>query len=502
MPIHLLDLPPELLVHIFYSLDLPAFTALLATNRRVKSIIDDSALLQYQRAARAACVEDNPRNGNLTSAQKLTALQRWQHAFTALHPSSIRTVPMDEFPIQNSYSLSGGRFVMTEADEMSLRWTSLADIEPAWKRLEIGEHIVEFGLADDLLVVISSSNPHDALDHGVKLRLYEMPSHTPHPMAQESIILLPQHRAGPFYTVDVCGPRLSILFDCLQPGNDEETFTTRLVVYDWKRNHLLMDISGDYSVAMFVSADTMLLAQIDTLQLWDISGGVESVDAPKISLKLSQLKAPGTYDISGIESHRSSPSHRPFQAAFADSILALDVEIAMDDDDDDDDFAELLLVVPRRALGQLIQSTNRQPGNELSWKEWGPPIARWLDASTFRLDDWQTITHGQRCAFVSYGCLRIYDFNPYAYRRALKGPDQVCMMSTEAGVWKEGSDIQSGIFGEEIVSQLGYTISVLDSELAMDVNYDGVLMGEEWIVGINDTTHFEGKFSLDVWHMG
>lgn len=73
--IHLLDLPPELLAVILSSLNLPALTACLATDRQLKSIIDRSALLQYQIAAQSACVDDNPRDVKKKSAQRLTALR-------------------------------------------------------------------------------------------------------------------------------------------------------------------------------------------------------------------------------------------------------------------------------------------------------------------------------------------------------------------------------------------------------------------------------------------
>jgi hypothetical protein len=76
----------------------------------------------------------------------------------------------------------------------------------------------------------------------------------------------------------------------------------------------------------------------------------------------------------------------------------------------------------------------------------------------------------------------------------------------------------SELFGEQVCSQLGYVAT----ESREETTCNGIMMDEEWIVGINvrlysypvpgkptyfdddiqDTTHSDGKFSLEVWHLG
>ncbi|KAJ7771460.1 hypothetical protein B0H16DRAFT_1513618 [Mycena metata] len=501
MSIHLLDLPPEILVLIFSHLNLPTLAACLGTNRRVKYIIDGSALLQYRRAAQAACVEDNPWNTSLTSTEKLMALQKRQTAFTELRPSSIRTIPMDEFPIRNTYALCGGIFLMTEADEMSLRWFSLAMIEPVWQRLELKEAILEFALAvpeDDLLVVMSSSTGSDA---AVKLRLYEFSTQSPHPMAREAVIFLPKLlRPDPHFELDICGSRLSLLTHLV---NDEGSSIARLLVYDWKRNRLLMDISGKYSTAIFLSHDTILLTPHDPalFELWTIPDSAQSLAGPALTLRLPEVKS-GFWVISRVESnpkaHGSASSCQPFDTSFTDSILTFHI-VLFDEGSD----KTMLLIVSRRGLCQhLPQSADEEHGKTLLWGEWGPKIARWLDADSFGLDGWPPVTHGQRCAFVlDTGSLVLYDFNPYTHRRILqdwgnKPFHQVG--STIVDVSKEGDSSMEfmEVCKEKVISQLGYVVS----ETA--VEFGGVMIDDEWIVGINDMIDADGKFSLDVWHLG
>lgn len=152
----LLSLPPEILIHILVSLDLRALIACIAATRRLKSIIDGSVLLQYRLATLAACVEDNPWNTDLTSAQKLVTLQKRQTAFAELLPSSVHIIQMDSFPIRTSYMLSGGIFAMIEFEGKALRWVSLASVAPIWERLELDEYILEFGIAAPEVIVFVS----------------------------------------------------------------------------------------------------------------------------------------------------------------------------------------------------------------------------------------------------------------------------------------------------------------------------------------------------------
>ncbi|KAF8191572.1 hypothetical protein K438DRAFT_1970556 [Mycena galopus ATCC 62051] len=108
MSIHLLDLPSEILILILSSLDLLSLISCIATNRRLKAVIDGSVLLQYRLAAQAACVDANSGNMHMTSTERLVSLQKRQNAFAELLPTSIHTISMNDFPVGNIYTLSGG----------------------------------------------------------------------------------------------------------------------------------------------------------------------------------------------------------------------------------------------------------------------------------------------------------------------------------------------------------------------------------------------------------
>ncbi|KAJ7184444.1 hypothetical protein C8R46DRAFT_1064088 [Mycena filopes] len=496
MPI-LLDLPPEILILIFSSLDLPALTSCLATNRHVKSIIDGSTLLQYRLAALAACVEDNPGNTDIDSAHKLAALQRRQKHFTELRPASARTVEVDL--VIRTYSLSGGVFVATERDSGILKWISLLTKEPVLQRLEVHGYVQDMVLAvpeDDLLAIVLASNPAGPV---VELCFYEMSTQSAHRMARKAVIKVPipgediEHTA-----LDVCGSKLSLLIDYDSDWN----ITSHLLIYDWKQGHLLMDIRGEYKTTTFLSPDVILLVQesAGTLELWSIPGNVAQDILPRVSLKLPQLADGGTYEISSLESNPKGPtplfSREPFHASFADSIIVLEVCILLDDGPEE---AVFDLVLPRSALLQLLPLPGEYE-KELLWGEWGPPISQWLGRSIS--DNWAPVICGQRYVNVEPDSrIRLLDFNPHTHRKLTTTSDAtgedttVCTDSGEAIQRVDGLTL--GIFAEKLSPQLGCVVAHASERTV----YNGVLLDEKCIVGIKDTMFVDGKLSFDIWDL-
>ncbi|KAF7353785.1 F-box domain-containing protein [Mycena venus] len=501
---HFLDLPSEILILIFHFLDLPSLIACIATNRRVKSIIEGSALLQYRLATQAACVEDNPCGDTTISiARRLAALNERQTAFLELVPSSIRTIQMDDFPILDTYALSGGIFVMTESPtKQSLRWISLASIReqaPVWERLELDEHILEFTLAvpeDDLLVVLSSTlsldvhpPPSDAV---LKLRFYEMSTGFAHRNAQDPVIIVPiAVTADPTFEVDICGPKVSLLmqrFDAPGPN--------RLLVYDWKKGQLQMDLADEHSTAVFLSADSILLTNErgGALELWTIPDVPERIAGPQISLKLPQLPNHHEYILGKVEynpkGNHALASQRPFYSPLAHSVVILTIDIMRYDVEDDPD-SGVCLFIPRRALLEQTSACENH-GEERLWAEWGPLISWWFSTSSILLDEWPTIACGQRSVFLTPDRhILLLDFNPYTWKRTLleqaQRKDSTVVPATGQFDFGLSSKLNSvdevaslGPLGEQTHSRLGCV-----AKLSLEpTTWDGVIMNEEWILGI------------------
>ncbi|KAJ7042114.1 hypothetical protein C8F04DRAFT_1252579 [Mycena alexandri] len=490
-PILLLDLPPEILILIFYHLDLPTLTACLATNRRVKSIIDGSTLLQYRLAAQAACVEDNPWNTKVDSAHKLLALQRREAAFTELVPTSICSVELDDIDLDACrYALSGGVFAMMALDTRVLRWLSLATTEPVFQQLEFPGYLQDLALAipeDDLLVVVLSPDPLEgqlAFEVAVELRFYEMSTQSAHRMARDHVIPVSISGASsPVFEIETFGPNVFLLVDYFDSAEDTEVAADlrHLFIYDWKLGCLLKSFDN-YSTAIFLSPDVILLAQMvsGTFELWAISEG--TVSGPDISLKLPALTKPGKYEILAIESNPKGyvSSQEPFRPSFDDSSVGFDIVLQFEDESVED----LLLVISRRALLQLLPAAEER-GKVLLWRDWGPPISHWPDNPDGPLSDWPTTICGHRCALVGpAGHIRLADFNPYSYKKFLQAErDDPGVGLTTAVVSVRDKDrlIGAGLFGEEVRANLGYL--VIESWTTRHL-YIGIFVGENSIAGL------------------
>ncbi|KAF7353786.1 hypothetical protein MVEN_01064100 [Mycena venus] len=498
MTIHFLDLPSEILVLILHFLDLTSLIACIAINRRVKSVIDGSAWLQYRMAAQAACVEDNPGNTYMTSTERSFSLQKRQTAFAELLPSSVGTIQMDNFPVLNSYALSGGIFVMTESNKKALRW----------ERLELDEYILDFALAvpeENLLLVLSSNAPLDVnplpTNPVLKLRLYEMSTGSAHRGAQEPVIIVPIAVVGSLeIELDICGPKVFILTMIIE-NHDIAMQSSRILVYDWKKGRLQMDLADNYSTAVFLSTDVILLANETrgSLELWAIPNVPERISGPEISLQLPQVADHRLYCIFRVDSNpkgnHMSASHQPFHSSFVDSIVALKMTALHQDETEVQD---MYLIFPRRALLQKMSSTENR-GEKRLWADWGPSISRWVPTS-ISTREWPTITCGQRCVFLMPDrSILLLDFNPHTRKRTLfregeQNDDHfISLLPSELDFMNK-----LALCGAQVLSGAEYVAK----KPREATTWDGVMMDEEWIVGIKDTTESDGKFSLEIWHLG
>jgi hypothetical protein len=129
-----------------------------------------------------------------------------------------------------------------------------------------------------------------------------------------------------------------------------------------------------------------------------------------------------------------------------------------------------------------ISGTRPEP---LIWSEWGPPITRWFDSDDIATE-YVTSTCGQRWVQISAGArlnpspIRILDFNPYHVRRLGLGY-QMETSTSNIRVQSSRELLQSsGLFEEEVWSELPYVECVSKEQF----DYDDVMVDEERIVGL------------------
>jgi hypothetical protein len=226
-------------------------------------------------------------------------------------------------------------------------------------------------------------------------------------------------------------------------------------------------------------------AQSGALELWTIQDVPERIVAgPEMSLKLPQLPEHWEYHVTRATSNPKGndalASQLPFHSSFVDSLVLLHVILV---NEDAQDVHDMFLAIPRRGLLQQIPSDENSPKERL-WAGWGPPICRWFDR--FFIDEWSTIICGLRCAFLTPDrSILLFDFNPYTYKKALleKVKGNVEEPTTGPYVSLSSSEFlhEPGLFNEQVHSRLTYKMIQSREKTA----YSGLMMDEEWIVGIN-----------------
>ncbi|KAK7035876.1 F-box domain-containing protein [Favolaschia claudopus] len=495
----LLNLPSEILTLVLLPLDLRSLISCSETSRHVKAVIDGSPLLQYRLASQIACVEYiPPENTHVTSSDRISALAKLQNGFEELRPSSTHTVQMDNCPIMHSYGLAGGIFAMTEPARKAFRTLSLASIDiqpPAWERLELSEYIYDFGLdpEQDLLVIISSvlhpDNPPPP-DTGFNLRFYRLSTLSPHEEAP-ALIMLPSTSIVDWidFEVDCCEDKVAVTVFFLHGSVDH------LLVYDWKTGELCLDLTDDdsYSACTFLSRDVLLLGKRSgTLDLWAFGRSPDYVCEREVSLLLPPLPPGLLYFPMRLEYSPKGQCYkgqqsRKFRASYAESVVALRITCEMEEDRSLS--KDWIVILSRKTLLQHLQSPENR-GVHLLWEQWGPSTSRWLpcdsDASG-RI--WPTVICGQRLIILRHGgFIQLLDFNQYRWRKSLANGNATDRQDEDADEDQDGlGDVR-----------LGY-ISKISQQ---SVDWKGVMLDDEWIVGINDTTDTDGKFSLEIWRFG
>lgn len=163
----LLDLPPELLVHILLGLppnDIVSSAQLV--NRYLHNLIQESSPLQYHIETKYAGVEDNPQS-TMVAAERLDVLRRSQHAWSDFVVGKRVNLPV-RHRSSGLYDLTAGVYVLGELGDNNenyptpaLRYTNLHVDQgnKPWARISVGRNIIDFGLAireHDLIALVTT----------------------------------------------------------------------------------------------------------------------------------------------------------------------------------------------------------------------------------------------------------------------------------------------------------------------------------------------------------
>ncbi|KAJ7184400.1 hypothetical protein C8R46DRAFT_1063955, partial [Mycena filopes] len=249
-----------------------------------------------------------------------------------------------------------------------------------------------------------------------------------------------------------------------------------------------------------------------TLELWTIPDEGATALSPRISLRLPRLMKPnGTYAVKAVESNPKGPGsvslNEPFHSSFADSVILFQICISVNNDSAVSD-----LVLPRRGLLELLPPVE-ESGKELLWREWGPPLAHWVERYGYGAV-WLPIICGQRRAFAHPrpGRIRMLDFNPYSHKRLARiqghtaGEGLTHTIHSPLGEpFQDANRLNRDLFGERVSLQLPCVVA----DSPQETLYSAVLLDEKWIVAIKGSTEVDEddpeemyhRVSLEVWHL-
>ncbi|KAJ6588506.1 hypothetical protein B0H19DRAFT_1248157 [Mycena capillaripes] len=506
----LLDVPPELLVHILSFLPIDALHECRQASRFLFDFINTSIELKYKMATEVAGVSDNP-SAPIPISDRLIKLQARETAFEDVDPSWRLSIPVTFTP-SGLYELSGGKFWLGEHQRTALRYIELPS-EPAeedappveWRRIPLpssNSKIIDFGLAIDEhdLIVIATFTPTGVLeDNGeleglVKLEFLTVSApHSQHPQVRGPIDVQNSSWGMPNVILEIVGDHLVFVVGYAYATGDDRP-EDRFYVYEWKTGKLKLEISAEgrtYFGAVFLSPEVIMLPNTTTatLELWSISSGQTT---PTLTLHLPRL-VPGVRIRTMTSRGEPNPAvslrkdrRVPFHSSVEDSIIVFHINFPGPGPGLGPLF---LLFIHRRSLLTLLAT--HTAGDTCSYAEWGPDICRWVNAAGLVMD-WITTTSGQRCILLPMRLptsLILLDFNPY---KAHANPSH-CIPP------EDDPFVDYGIFAEPVGSRLPCHVRGSNEQFS---SYSGVSLDDARVIAFRRNSLFRQISAVDIFYFG
>ncbi|KAJ7165015.1 hypothetical protein C8R46DRAFT_1097901 [Mycena filopes] len=510
----LLDVLPELLVHIFSFLSNDDICSIRLTSRYLSNFIASSVELRYQVARGVEHVTDNPASP-VPISERLTRLNAQTRAFLEMQPSLVcsTTVP---FLAAGLYELSGGQLWLGEFERQALRYMVLPT-EPAakgsppipWERIALASErsvIIDFGLAIDEhdLVILATFTPtrqstpvvlkRGLVESGlVKLEFLTVSfPHVPHPQARGSIEVGTSQWGLPNVIIECVGDFL-VFVVAYASTPYESRVDDHVYVYNWKTSALLWETTAEgwtYFGAVFLSTDVLLLPNTTTatLEIWLLTAGQT---APALTLHLPRL-VPGMTIRTMTARGEPNPSvsgrrnrNVPFHSSAEDSIILFHLIFPAAPGHLRPEF---IFFVHRRALLALL--AGNQGEEKVNYADWGPDICRWINTEGV-VTDWITTTSGQRCVILPIHhaptSFILFDFNPHTVRA-----------STSRIPPEDDPFVDYGLFGEPVGSRLPVHVARTREKTSA---YSGVSMDDQRIIAFKRNELRQVK-EIDVYYFG
>ncbi|KAG6825958.1 hypothetical protein H0H92_001725 [Tricholoma furcatifolium] len=216
------DLPPDIVMRALLWVDTLDLISLSLTNRSLNWAIINSHALQFRLAAHRAGVDVNTRTRHL-ACERLSLLNRLEHGCTC---------GLEDF--------TGGFCVLGDDDNRELlhyfKMPSRREDEVEWKTIDVGSHVVGFGLShyEHDLIAVLTSDPRSIRPYVniVQMHLIQFSTGKPHPLAQQPVLTVEESALTHAPTViGVVGDHLVAI---LGGSSYDRSVHDRFYILEWK----------------------------------------------------------------------------------------------------------------------------------------------------------------------------------------------------------------------------------------------------------------------------
>ncbi|KAJ3975523.1 hypothetical protein EV361DRAFT_888306 [Lentinula raphanica] len=395
---NLLDFPPELLTLVFRNLDLQSLLRCTQVCRRMNSILEGSAFLQYRTKLVVTGKIDNPSCG-LSLSARLKQLELYQDAWYHMRWSNVKlSYPVFNVPL---WELVGGVLALYNRVQNAFRFVQLPSIprgvphrEWQWDAfIEVGQGDFTIDPSADLLVIIERVLSDTEISR-FKIRPLSLTTGKTHPKAQSSEIQIQLIENGPVWSYDfvaVFRNHLAILFAM-------ELEKTELVILRWDTGKTVRHFERVMTYA--VLTDTLIVVNCIGFENDEVSLDILDIYGKSYSRFLLPQPAQGYtfFDMQLISEglgvlHSPELRNVPFTTSSEDRLLVINYSLK----DAKEQILDYAFFVPISVL--LGQHHRRQPWLEqdsIPWTEWGPSGTRAMPIS-FSVD-WVYYVHGMKAS--------------------------------------------------------------------------------------------------------
>ncbi|KZV88368.1 hypothetical protein EXIGLDRAFT_722751 [Exidia glandulosa HHB12029] len=526
------NLPPELIIQILDSADVPSLLHCSAVCRRFRDIVSASSAMRYRVALLVAGLEDA--GGPSSVSDRLRALQLREASWRNFHYRNRVTREIGPGAYRPCYDLHGGVFFVGRRTGPNLpirmlSWLPLPStrdppgVPPTWRSVPLDISIDDFALDlhQDLVVLVEMLLP-GTTTLQVHLRAFQ--TLQPHPRAAAGLLTAECDPVSVNSTIviDLTGCLLGLLFNY-----DHTGFTDKdaLTVWDWTTGQMLCRLQNSHSKLtsfLFLAEDMFLVPNVgdstievyrrndQTFELAATFDLPPQADGCTLHNANSRYKSRGVFRPSSPPSAPASedacmPTERTFYLSPEKELVIFSLEYRAKGD------SHYFTLITQKEIFLRAGRTQADAPARVQWRTWGPsgtriirePLRLWdyffagtrfitLTASDAGgVDDEDSDEGLARELNATHAHVRVLDFNPFAVAQAVECPDPTRRVRTV----REPCGVREGkLFSEDVRTSLPYVETTTTGGFPQLAN---VMCDHERVIGLQTNAMLDMQ-SLDV----